>query len=79
MGIIDVRGRQSLILTQYRLCNVRFTTVRANIDLSEVTVNARTGEFNPTSLAHVVNTDVVNELVVRTWLDKACKCYCPAY
>ncbi|KAH9898317.1 P-loop containing nucleoside triphosphate hydrolase protein [Cubamyces lactineus] len=53
------------------LCNVRFTTVRANIDLSEVTVNARTGEFNPTSLAHVVNTDVVNELVVRTWLDKA--------
>ncbi|CDO71637.1 hypothetical protein BN946_scf184911.g107 [Trametes cinnabarina] len=54
-----------------RLCNVRFTTVRANIDLSEVTVNARTGEFNPTSLAHVVNTDTVNDLVVRTWLDKA--------
>ncbi|KAI8990514.1 P-loop containing nucleoside triphosphate hydrolase protein [Trametes punicea] len=53
------------------LCDVRFTTVRANIDLSGVTVNARTGEFNPTSLAHVVNTDVVNELVVRTWLDKA--------
>ncbi|OSD03148.1 P-loop containing nucleoside triphosphate hydrolase protein [Trametes coccinea BRFM310] len=53
------------------LCNVRFTTVRANIDLSEVTVNARTGEFNPTSLAHVVNTETVNDLVVRTWLDKA--------
>ncbi|KAH9858111.1 P-loop containing nucleoside triphosphate hydrolase protein [Lenzites betulinus] len=53
------------------LCNVRFTTVRANIDLSNVTINSRSGEFNPTSLAHVVNTDVVNELVVRTWLDKA--------
>ncbi|RPD82473.1 P-loop containing nucleoside triphosphate hydrolase protein [Lentinus tigrinus ALCF2SS1-7] len=53
------------------LCNVRFTTVRANIDLSEVTVNSRTGDFNPTSLAHVVTTDTVNELIVRTWLDKA--------
>ncbi|TFK93509.1 P-loop containing nucleoside triphosphate hydrolase protein [Polyporus arcularius HHB13444] len=53
------------------LCDVRFTTVRANIDLSEVTVNSRTGDFNPTSLAHVVNTDTVNELIVRTWLDKA--------
>ncbi len=50
---------------------MRFTTVRANIDLSEVTVNSRTGDFNPTSLAHVVNTDTVNELIVRTWLDKA--------
>ena len=50
---------------------MRFTTVRANIDLSEVTVNTRTGDFNPSSLAHVVNTDTVNELIVRTWLDKA--------
>ncbi|CCL99024.1 uncharacterized protein FIBRA_01033 [Fibroporia radiculosa] len=53
------------------LCNVRFTSVQANIDLSEVTVNARTGDFNPTSLAHVINTDTVNRLVVQTWLDKA--------
>ena len=58
---------------------MRFTTVRANIDLSKVTVNARTGEFNPTSLAHVVNTDVVNELVVRTWLDRACECGIPPH
>lgn len=50
---------------------MRFTTVRANIDLSQVTVNSRSGEFNPTSLSHVVNTDSVNELVVRSWLDKA--------
>ncbi|KAI0669814.1 P-loop containing nucleoside triphosphate hydrolase protein [Trametes maxima] len=53
------------------LCNVRFTTVRANIDLSNVTINSRSGEFNATSLAHVVNTEVANQLVVRTYLDKA--------
>ena len=54
-----------------RLCKVRFTTVRANIDLSNVTINSRSGDFNPTSLAQVVNTDSVNELIVRTWLDRA--------
>ncbi|KAI0082294.1 P-loop containing nucleoside triphosphate hydrolase protein [Panus rudis PR-1116 ss-1] len=53
------------------LCNVRFTTVRANINLSQVTVNARTGDFNPTSLAHVINTSTINRLVVNTCLDKA--------
>lgn len=53
------------------LCNVRFTTVRANINLQEVTVNAKTGDFNATSLAHVINTDTVNNLVVRSWLDRA--------
>lgn len=54
-----------------RLCEVRFTTVRANINLQEVTVNAKTGDFNATSLAHVINTDTVNNLVVRSWLDRA--------
>ncbi|TBU45109.1 P-loop containing nucleoside triphosphate hydrolase protein [Dichomitus squalens] len=53
------------------LCEVRFTTVQADLDLSGVTVNTSSGDFNPTSLAHVVNTPVVNELVVRSWLDKA--------
>ncbi|KAF5384896.1 hypothetical protein D9615_001480 [Tricholomella constricta] len=28
-------------------------------------------DFNPTSLAHVINTESVNELVVKTWLDRA--------
>lgn len=54
----------------FRLCNVRFTTVKANINLSEVTVNSRTGDFNPTSLAQVINTSTVNRLVVQTWLDR---------
>ncbi|PIL31885.1 transporter [Ganoderma sinense ZZ0214-1] len=52
------------------LCRVLFTTVRADIDLSGVTVNSSSGDFNPTSLGHVINTQPVNELIVRTWLDK---------
>lgn len=58
--------------TPNRLCDVRFTSVRANINLKNVTVNSRTGDFNPTSLAHVINTDTVNDLIVKTWLDRAC-------
>lgn len=50
---------------------MRFTTVHAKMDLKNVTVNTRTGDFNPTSLAQVVNTETVNQMVVKTWLDKA--------
>ncbi|KAJ6604602.1 P-loop containing nucleoside triphosphate hydrolase protein [Mycena vulgaris] len=53
------------------LCDVRFTTVHASINLKDVTVNSRTGDFNPTSLAQVVNTETVNQMVVKAWLDKA--------
>ncbi|KDR84936.1 hypothetical protein GALMADRAFT_131700 [Galerina marginata CBS 339.88] len=53
------------------LCDVRFTSVRAQINLKDVTVNARTGDFNPTSLAHVINADSINDLVVKTWIDRA--------
>uniref|UniRef100_A0A0W0F5M0 P-loop containing nucleoside triphosphate hydrolase protein n=1 Tax=Moniliophthora roreri TaxID=221103 RepID=A0A0W0F5M0_MONRR len=53
----------------YRLCDVRFTSVQATINLKEVTVNSRTGDFNPTSLAQVINTDTINHLVVQTYLD----------
>jgi ATP-dependent helicase IRC3 len=53
------------------LCNVRFTSVRANINLKQVTVNARTGDFNPTSLAQIINTETINNLVVQSWLDRA--------
>ncbi|KAF9457448.1 P-loop containing nucleoside triphosphate hydrolase protein [Collybia nuda] len=55
------------------LCDVRFTSVRANINLQNVVINSRTGDFNPTSLAHVINTDTVNDLIVKTWLDRASK------
>lgn len=54
-----------------RLCDVRFTTVRAQLNLKDVTINTRTGDFNPTSLAHVINTDTINRLVVQSWIDRA--------
>ena len=61
----------SWMLSKIRLCDVRFTTVAANIDLKSVTVNSRTGDFNPSSLAQIINTDTLNTLVVQTWLDRA--------
>ncbi|EIW86776.1 P-loop containing nucleoside triphosphate hydrolase protein [Coniophora puteana RWD-64-598 SS2] len=53
------------------LCNIRFTSVHANVDLTNVTVNSRTGDFNASSLADVINTKTVNELIVQTWMDRA--------
>ncbi|KAF9496149.1 P-loop containing nucleoside triphosphate hydrolase protein [Pleurotus eryngii] len=53
------------------LCDVRFTTVRAQLNLKDVTINTRTGDFNPTGLAHVINTDTINRLVVQSWIDRA--------
>lgn len=55
-----------------RLCDIRFTTVSVKLDLQKVTINGRNGDFNTKSLAEVVNTPVVNELVVKTWIDRAC-------
>ncbi|KAJ3734791.1 P-loop containing nucleoside triphosphate hydrolase protein [Lentinula guzmanii] len=68
--IVYHRDFLSMIKDQW-LSGVRFTTVQANINLQGVTVNSRTGDFNATSLAHVINTDTINHLVTRTWLDKA--------
>ncbi|KZT02640.1 P-loop containing nucleoside triphosphate hydrolase protein [Laetiporus sulphureus 93-53] len=53
------------------LCDVRFTSVQADIDLKQVTVSSRTGDFSAASLAHVINTDTLNKLVVKAYLDKA--------
>ncbi len=54
-----------------RLCPVRFTSVKAQVDLSGVTINSGTGDFNARSLAHVINTSSINKLAVQTWLDRA--------
>ncbi|KAH7104237.1 P-loop containing nucleoside triphosphate hydrolase protein [Auriculariales sp. MPI-PUGE-AT-0066] len=51
------------------LCAVRFTSVKAQLDLSDVTINGSTGDFNATSLAHVINTDTINKLVFQAWVD----------
>ncbi|KAG7099100.1 hypothetical protein E1B28_000974 [Marasmius oreades] len=59
------------MIKQEWLCNVRFTTVQANLNLKEVTVHSKAGDFNPTSLAQVINTETINQLVVQTWLDRA--------
>ncbi len=56
-----------------RLCPVRFTSVRVNMDLSKVKITTATGDFTPSSLAHVVNHDEMNKIVVKAWLDRACK------
>ncbi|KAH8930105.1 P-loop containing nucleoside triphosphate hydrolase protein [Atractiella rhizophila] len=53
------------------LSPVRFTLVEAALDLSNVIVSTTSGDFMPTSLSHVVNTDSVNKLVVRSWMEKA--------
>ncbi|PVG01933.1 P-loop containing nucleoside triphosphate hydrolase protein [Serendipita vermifera] len=53
------------------LCNVRFTTVKANIDLSDVAISQKSGDFVASSLAQVMNTEAINSLVVQSWLEKA--------
>lgn len=68
--IVYHRGFLDMIKEQW-LCNVRFTTVKANIDLRGVTINTHSGDFSATSLAHVINTETLNKLVVQTWLDRA--------
>ncbi|KAJ4486068.1 P-loop containing nucleoside triphosphate hydrolase protein [Lentinula aciculospora] len=68
--IVYHRDFLSMINDQW-LSEVRFTTVQADINLNDVTVNSRTGDFNATSLAHVISTDTINQLVVQTWLDRA--------
>lgn len=58
----------------HRLCEARFTTVSADIDLREVKISVATGDFTASSLAHVINTESVNDLIVKSWLDLACRC-----
>lgn len=52
------------------LCDVRLTSVKVSLDLTKVSLNA-IGDFATSSLARVMNTQAMNELVVRTWLDRA--------
>ncbi|KAF9643252.1 hypothetical protein BDM02DRAFT_1546587 [Thelephora ganbajun] len=52
------------------LSNMRFTCVRAGIN-PKVTVSPVTGDHNSTSLVNVVNTETLDSLVMRTWLDRS--------
>ena len=60
------------MITERWLSPVRFTVIRAKLDLSSVkTLSASGGgDFQTTSLAKHVNTEQINELIVRTWLDR---------
>ena len=53
------------------LAPARFTTVKANLNLSEVAISKSSDDFSPTSLASAMNTPAVNELVVKVFLDRA--------
>ncbi|KAL0951262.1 hypothetical protein HGRIS_007976 [Hohenbuehelia grisea] len=68
--IVYHRDFLAMIKEQW-LCDVRFTCVRAKFNLDQATISLRTGDFNPASLAHAINTDTFNNLVVQTWLDRA--------
>ncbi|KZV93999.1 P-loop containing nucleoside triphosphate hydrolase protein [Exidia glandulosa HHB12029] len=53
------------------LCTVRFTTVKVALHLSNVKLSGVAGDFKQTSLAHVVNTESVNQVVLQAWIDRA--------
>lgn len=53
------------------LCPIRFTSIKADIDLASVKLSNFNADFAASSLAAVVNTPVVNRLVLKAWLDRA--------
>ncbi|KAF8140306.1 P-loop containing nucleoside triphosphate hydrolase protein [Boletus edulis] len=59
------------MINEQWLCDVRFTSVKATILLRDVIINSRTGDFNATGLARIINTETINNLVVQAWLDRA--------
>ena len=54
-----------------RLSPPRFTTVRSSVDLTNVRECA-TGDFDIRGLGRAANTDMANEVLIKTWIDRAC-------
>lgn len=52
------------------LADAIFTTAKTRVDLSNVKSGAN-GDFLPKQLSEAVNTDVTNDVIVRTWLSRA--------
>jgi ATP-dependent helicase IRC3 len=52
------------------LSDVIFTTVQSKADISQVRRGAN-GDFQPSELSEVVNTEEINEITVRSWFTKA--------
>jgi ATP-dependent helicase IRC3 len=51
------------------LVDLVFTTVHTGVDLSKV--KSSSGDFQTGSLSDAMNTNITNELTVRSWLEKA--------
>ena len=47
--------------------------MRASLNLDSLTVGKETNDFNVSKLAQVINTDTFNNLVVKSWIEKACE------
>lgn len=52
------------------LSNVTFTTVKTDIDFSEVKISERTNDYIVTSLSPILNTPSVRRVVLAAYLDK---------
>ncbi|KAF3942364.1 hypothetical protein ABW19_dt0210197 [Dactylella cylindrospora] len=53
------------------LSKVLFTTVKTNLKLDKVKLIGGNGDFNVGELAQVVNTAENNDVIVRSWIEKA--------
>ncbi|KAI0701408.1 P-loop containing nucleoside triphosphate hydrolase protein [Cerioporus squamosus] len=69
----DIVHHQDVVELQRQgwLCDLRFTTVQAKMGLGQVSVHKRTGDYHENSLARVLNTNAMIELLVRAWKEKA--------
>ncbi|KAI5297769.1 hypothetical protein KEM55_004260, partial [Ascosphaera atra] len=52
------------------LADAVFTTIKSYADLSRVS-KASGGDFNTTELSIAVNTETINDIIVRSWLQRA--------
>ena len=57
-----------------RLCNARFTTVDAEIDLGNISTTESTGDLNKRMLSVAMRDPSMNETVVTSWKKKAGTC-----
>ncbi|KAE8270069.1 hypothetical protein A4X09_0g2281 [Tilletia walkeri] len=53
------------------LSPVRFTSVRTSLDLASVPTSAASHDFRTSALGELMNTRALNQVIVRTWLDRA--------
>lgn len=52
------------------LCESKFTTVKLDIDLNKVATSSATHDFQTGALSKIMNTKLVNEIILQTYLQK---------